>query len=201
MEKNLTFEFDDSLYEQFETILEALGNEQDSAEIHGLLTGYLCAGVDLRADNWYQILHVIPADQSLERIRHEHLQWLMALFEYTSKTLRDSNFDFNILRPSDESALSLRLFCLGRWCQGFVFGVNILGSALSARLGKESQECLEDMEKIIAIDEEAECPAEEGEADYTQLVEYVRMVAIMIFCDISQAETKIPPLASSHHVH
>src|SRR5699024_3680618 len=92
--------------------LTRAGAVQNPADVHGALTGMLCAS---ETANPLAALDDEP-DESLREA-------LAALREMTLEGLFDADMGFALLLPDDETALEARVHALARWCSGFLYGL------------------------------------------------------------------------------
>lgn len=138
-----------------------------AAEMHGALSGMLCADLELECERWLQALFVEEAGALTQTER----ELLTQLYEATRIDLGSSDLAFELLLPDDEEPLAGRTQALGHWCQGFLFG---LGHCVGEKnLSDESQEVLRDFAEISRI--ESAGSSDEDEDAYAEIAEYVRM--------------------------
>ena len=110
---------------------------------------------------------------------------LESFYEATLSDLQDISFLFQPLLPDDELPIAERLISVGDWCSNYLSGLGE-GMGLEFEVSEEGKEALQDISAIAQIstdldsDEEAE---EDGEKDYLELVEYVRIAVQLIFSD------------------
>lgn len=147
---------------------------QTPGEVHGTLTGMLC--VDNEAD---------PSG-ALDDVQSEMLdQALAALREMTLEGLFDPDLSFTPLLPDDEAPLEQRVTALARWCASFLFGLSRAGALDMQRLSEEVREVVNDLTELSRAGLTAEdSEAETAEADYAELVEYVRVGVQMVFLEL-----------------
>ena len=162
-----------------------------AAELHGSLAGYLCAGGRAQADDWLEAL-------ALEGLRDAVLEGgerevFDRLYAECRRELDDPELSFDPLLPDDEEAsLTERSAALVDWCRGFVGGLGLAGADLGHALSDEGNEVLADLSRIAGTEvDEASDP--DGEDDYTEVVEYVRVGAMLI-----RHELGVPPGATTH---
>jgi len=149
------------------------------AECHGLLCGHLCREAGSTANDFmYQLAAmqlVVKPGAALEAV-------LAEAFESTLQQLEDEEFSFVLWLPDDEESLEERTIALAQWCSGFLAGL-ASGGQLDA-LSEEAREAIEDLQQIaraeisspgLGVDE-----SEEDEVAFTEIVEYVRVVALMM---------------------
>ena len=149
------------------------------AECHGLLCGLLCRETNGTASDFiYQlaaILLVVKPGADLEAV-------LTEVIESTKRQLEDEEFGFNLWLPDDEESLEERTIALAQWCSGYLAGL-ASGGQLDA-LSEEAKEAIEDLQQIARAELSAPVQgadeSEEDEAAFAEIVEYVRVVALMM---------------------
>lgn len=141
------------------------------------------AGFD--ADAWLadaaQLLEIEPGDS----VRNA----LVGLQEMVKGELTSDDMAIVLLLPTDDAALSDRATALGQWCQGFVtgFGLNAGGKDLS----DEAKEVLQDLVAISQVQEALE-ESEDGESDYMEVMEYLRVAPLLLFSELAKPAAPAP---------
>jgi uncharacterized protein YgfB (UPF0149 family) len=170
-----------SPYSAFTALLTSSGYTVSPAELHGLLLGRSCAGAGFEIDPWLvdaaELLGAAPQDS----VR----QALIGLQEMVKSELTSSDVTVVLLLPNDEAPLSERAVALGQWCQGFLggFGLTARDSALSA----EAMEVLQDLAAISQVQNALE-ESEDGESDYMEVMEYLRVAPLLLFSERAKPE-------------
>ncbi len=178
--------------------LAAAGALGSPAEFQGMLCGRLCGGAGLSDPD---LMSVTAEFLGLE---DDGLQQLAELVRSIHDGLRvqlsDGQLGLRLLLPEDDEDMARRLGALGDWCQGFLVGLGQGGLTDPARLTAEVNEALQDLAAIARVDDEAEMAVEDedDEADYTQLVEYVRMVAMSLYEELSDPDAAQPRAPTLH---
>lgn len=115
------------------------------SELHGLMTGFVCAVKPPSADEWRTLLgelsFAIPSDRAVE---------LLAEYgEDVSFELKDQDdaYEFAPLVPDDEHELAERFIALKQWAGGFITGVGVA----DMYLGKDELDLLADLSKIASV--------------------------------------------------
>lgn len=142
------------------------------AELHGLLCGSACAGGTLDDAAWLERVGV-HAGVGREAGDEPALIWFR---NRALVNLGDAELRFDLLLP-DGAALDGRLEALAAWCSGFLAGFGLAGGR-SEMLDADAASGLVDLAAIAELD-----PASHGddaETDYAELVEYVRVVVLLI---------------------
>lgn len=185
-------------YEELNHLLVPLGALNSPAELHGLLCGKLAGGQRLSSDDWLTealaFLDVITSEEEgvVGDTDGRGQTAVARLYPTVLAQLQDPNFGFQLLMPSDEADISLRAAALGEWCHGFLSGFGSAGLDPEAQFSAEAAEALRDMAAIVSIGDGVE--EEDAEADFTDLVEYVRMAALTLFDDFGRPASPAPVL-------
>ncbi|OHC36821.1 MAG: hypothetical protein A3J25_12210 [Pseudomonadales bacterium RIFCSPLOWO2_02_FULL_63_210] len=168
-----------SPYTAFAALLASSGHPVSPAELHGLLLGRSCAGAGFDIDAWLvdaaELLGAAPQDN----VR----QALIGLQEMVKGELSGDEVTVVLLLPSDDAPLRERAAAIGQWCQGFLggFGLTARDSALSA----EAMEVLQDLSAIAQVQNALE-ESEDGENDYMEVMEYLRVAPLLLFSECSK---------------
>ncbi|MDX1381314.1 MAG: UPF0149 family protein [Xanthomonadales bacterium] len=158
------------------------------AECHGLLCGLVCRESSLSAGDYLQHLSamrlVVDPGQALNEA-------LLEAWESTRAQFDDEEMGFALWLPDDEEPLEERTIALAHWCAGFLAGLGS-GGQLEA-LSDEAREAIGDLQEIAraelsAAEDAAERRNEEDESAYAEIVEYVRVVALMMREDLRGPE-------------
>ena len=152
--------------------------ELGAAECHGLLCGMLC-GVDEQApQRWLE--EVLGPGQRLAKARDECRDELLRVLTDTVRTLCSGQCNFVPLLPDEDAGLGVRSEALADWCSGFLYGIGSAGDDIQARLSKDALEVLSDFSEVTRLRTDAE-ESESSEADYSEIVEYMRVGVMLIF--------------------
>jgi uncharacterized protein YgfB (UPF0149 family) len=158
--------------------LGSLGVQQGGSEVHGLITGLLAAGAKMKASTVLDTLaEWLEAD-----IDGAEQAVLLQLYEEISTSLLDTDLGFEPLLPDDDDPVAERTLALGQWSSGFLAGFGLTGRFQEADLSDDLRELLADLGKIASLDEEIP-DDEDNEADLVEIVEYVRMSAMLIYTE------------------
>ncbi len=154
--------------------LQQAESVQTPGEVHGTLTGMLC------------IDNETVGVRALDDVENDSLDTAMdALREMTLEGLFDPDLSFRPLLPDDEVDLERRVVALARWCAGFLYGLSSDGEFDLSRLSAEVREVVADLTELSRAGLTAEdSDAESAEADYAELVEYVRVGVQMVFLEL-----------------
>lgn len=165
-------------YDALEARLAAAIVTASAAEVHGLLTGWLCApptGEDGAAFLRRQLsAEGTTAARPVNEIAAE-------LGDWTRAQLADPQFGFTPLLPDDAEGIARQTGALADWCQGFVYGLAEAGVRDLQRLPAEVREFLEDMLSLAGAESDATATEEDEACALTELVEYVRVGVQLVY--------------------
>jgi len=160
--------------------LSGFNSGPNASELHGLLTGWLCAGSNWsESDPPRQLGDWLVGDGDLPQLLTQLVSELVAEIY---RDLQDPDFGFQLLLPDDELEISLRQKHLSLWCSGFLSGFGMTGRFQESELVDEVAEVFGDLARIAGLDEEVP-EDEENEADLMEIGEYVRISALMVFTE------------------
>lgn len=177
-------------FESLDEILRGAGAAMGAAEGHGALCGRLAiheAGGEVA---WtHEMLEGVGgADAPACR------EALSNLYRETRSALDDAELSFQPLLPDDNTALGLRVEALGEWCYGFSTALVLAGLTPQrlADLPEHAREFVDDLGQIAQVSPEM-VAYDESEADYAELLEYVRVGVLLLFDEL-QPRTPLPGL-------
>ena len=151
--------------------------ELGAAECHGLLCGMLC-GVDEQApQRWLE--EVLGPGGQVQKDGDECRDELLRVLTDTVKTLCSGQCNFVPMLPDDNTGLGVRSEALAEWCSGFLYGIGSAGD-VESRLSKDALEVLSDFSEVTRLRSDTE-ESESSEADYSEIVEYMRVGVMLIF--------------------
>jgi len=149
------------------------------AECHGVLCGLLCRESAGTANDYMHHLAalklVVNPGDALDAVLGE-------VFECTVKQLADEDMGFALWLPEDDEPLEERTIALAQWCSGLLAGLASGGQF--EVLSDEAKEAIDDLQQIAAaeltISEDGGGDSEDDEAALVEIVEYVRVVTLMM---------------------
>jgi len=154
------------------------GIEHSAAEIHGLVSGWICAGAQWKSD-----VHAATLQDWLGINLHGAGQALFdRLYAETATALQDEELGFRLFIPGDDVPVAVRASSVSEWCGGFLAGFGMTGRFQDGELGADLREVFEDLARISALSEEVP-EGEENEVDLLEIAEYVRMSALFVFTE------------------
>jgi|TARA_B100000768_G_scaffold29139_1_gene27544 hypothetical protein len=166
-------------FDQLEELFYSLKINASPSAFHGFLCGRLTCGavaIDLliEATTEWLALSEEQADAADKDFRD--------FYEASLSNLGDISFLFKPTLPDDDLPLEERLIAVGEWCGNYISGL-AEGLGESFDLSDDGREALNDLSAIGQISADLESD-DDGERDYTELVEYVRLAVQVIFTDL-----------------
>lgn len=185
------------VFDDFADMFVELGAFGTPSELHGLLTGQLAAGVRADVEAW---LAMVVAHLDVQAIEDDDDKAeLVVLYDMVLEQLTEADFGFQLLLPEDDAELAGRTESLGAWCSGFLSGFGLGFDQSKQNLSSEITDSMEDLANIaqVSFDADEEDLAEDSaEISYVELVEYVRLAAMMVFAEFNMVtdsgQQKVP---------
>lgn len=149
-----------------------------TAELQGALCGLLCLNPQANRVTWYKSLF-----EDVDPDEDEILD-LAALFDQTIQSLNSLDFDLQLDLPDDNAPLSSRISAMSDWCQGLIFGLGTSGLTDDTELSADCKEYIADIINISQLNDDELDDSEEDEANFEELVEYLRMGLFLIYGEL-----------------
>lgn len=186
-----------SAYAGLAKLLQEAGHFISPAELQGSLWGRTVAGADTGSD---QVLADMAMVLNEGEITDALKQAITGLQEMLTKELMDGSVAVTLLLPDDEVSLTDRLQAVIDWGQGFLagFGMVKTDKALSAEVLEILQDiaAITQLELNIATEDEAR-----SEGDYVELVEFLRVVPLLVATELDIKLLEKEVAASSKSIH
>jgi uncharacterized protein YgfB (UPF0149 family) len=161
-------------------LLSAVKSTFHPAEVHGLLCGHI-AGTSGKMD------HHIEKLVLGKKKNPEYREVLRQLYEISYHQMSEFSFEFTLLLPEDDSNINIRTEALGLWCQGFLTGLQQTNVPIQNREESDVTETINDFIEIAQVNYGDIADDDEDETAYFELLEYVRLGALLIFQDLKNA--------------
>jgi uncharacterized protein YgfB (UPF0149 family) len=151
------------------------------AECHGIACGLLCrlpvAGMDDYLDLLAALELVVNPAAALRLALQE-------LLNASREQLADEELGLELWLPADDELLEDRTLSLAQWCSGFMAALGAGGNGSLQPLSEDAEEALRDLQQIAKADVSDASESEEDEAAFVEIVEYLRIVVLMIREDL-----------------
>ena len=178
-------------YDRVAKSLASLSCQQSPAEIHAFLVAMLSVGVGLNEQAWLN--SIISHDSRITAtVMGRAKKVLGSLFSHVSEELREDVYNIELLLPSDEADIALRIEALAQWASAYITAVNLIGVDLQTQENQELVEALADMTNIACLSpQQEETGNQDDEKAFVQLVEYVRVCVMMLHTEHQGKTLKI----------
>lgn len=180
-------------YAELSAMLARFGCGGDAAEYHGALCGALC----VKPADDIDLLALLEGATSTgdEQAQAE----LRRLCRQSLAALQDDNMAFAPLLPDDDAALLPRVQALADWCEGFLFGLATRANLDLDACSEDAREIIRDFAQFTRASVGDSDEAEIEETAYTELVEYIRVGAQLIYMELRPAPTPDPKISKAIH--
>lgn len=172
--------------QNYELISAALQRENilaSAAEIQGVFCGMLGGGMPLESQDWIEAIADF-VNQGEPLVKEIELQ-LTELYNETCQQLVETDFALVLCLPDDAAPINERGQALLEWVQGFMLGFGLHQDDLT-QCSADVKEALEDFAEIARMDEEM-AEGEEFEQALFEVVEYVRVSAMLCFNELGKS--------------
>ncbi|EKE87635.1 UPF0149 family protein [Idiomarina xiamenensis] len=179
MSTTQSFNYDrlNELFERYELL-------SSPAEIHGTLAGLVASGSSIEGEDWLTLMSDLANEG--QPFHPELTKTLKNLMQDICAALRDPDLGFQLLLPEDNAPLPERLQALVNWVQSFLVGFGINQQNL-ANVSSDLREVIDDMVEIAKVDFEVD-DGEDAEHAYYEILEYLRVSAIMCFSELGNSQ-------------
>jgi uncharacterized protein YgfB (UPF0149 family) len=152
----------------------------DASDLHGSLSGYLCAGGDAGSGDWTEALQLGFDEPDLARN-----PTLERLYRQCRAQFAEDPASVDPLLPADAAGVPRRADALIEWCRGFLGGVGLSGATSRTDLSAEAREILSDLGMIAASSLEYADARDDARALEEVLV-FVRAGSAMLHRELRQ---------------
>ena len=157
-----------------------------ASEIHGVLTGLICAGFPFEDQSYLAMLNDLFNNG--EGFPKKIKATVKQMFSELWTDILDDAYSFQLLLPDDDDSIVERGHALGAWVQGFNLGFG-LQQKDNPVVSEEVKEVLTDFAEIANLSDEME-EDEATEQAYFEINEYVRISALLCFSELAALPTK-----------
>ena len=158
-----------------------------TAELHGVLTGLICAGLPFESNDYVAMITDLFNNGEHLPVKVKAIIKLMFTDIWTN--ILDDSYGFQLMLPDDDDSIVERGHALSLWVQGFNLGLG-LHQKDTAIVSNDVKEVLNDFAEIANLSDEMD-EDEDHEQAYFEIAEYVRISALLCFTELgSPPETK-----------
>jgi yecA family protein len=152
------------------------------AELHGQLCGYLAAGVSLREEDWLQMALEFADIEKWQEAASKAA--IIELYQATLSLFQNGEYALVPCIADEDAEISLRGTTLAQWAHGFLAGYGLAGRKQET-ISDDARQVLQDFANISGLRADMEQMEDnnENDADLTELIEYARLSAMMLFSE------------------
>ncbi len=147
------------------------------AECHGVVCGLLCRDTGVSLDAFIELLGILDLVKAPAAGFRTILDELLIC---TAMQLVDEDMSLSLWLPADNETLEDRTMALSQWCNGFIAALGSGGHDPMESMSDDAREAMQDLQQISAADVTDTDESEEDENAFTEIVEYLRVVILMI---------------------
>jgi uncharacterized protein YgfB (UPF0149 family) len=167
-------------YEEVRRLIEASDLSPSPSEAQGILCGLICGGDPRAAETWLDQLLAPKGTRAVDLLAVEGRDSLIRLAEQTFEEIQGPDLGFTLLLPDESGPLVERATAVYDWVRGFLFGLGILGFD-ERGLSEQAREIFRDFADLTYLDLSALDEGEENEAALTEITEFVRIAAMLLY--------------------
>ena len=171
---------------ELDDAMQTAGAECGAAESHGLSCGMVCAAGSAAKRGWLE--HLLGEGNTLSSAAQSAADMLATLYAGMLLNFNDGDLGLTLLLPDDELPLAMRSLALGQWCQGFLYGLALGGIRDDSSKPGNVTEIMHDFFEISNTRYDYETSEETEEAAYQEIVEYVRMSALLCYEELQPVQ-------------
>ncbi len=151
-----------------------------ASEVQGIAFGFVCLKDMRQAEMVWAKFILDEFQEVLEDPKYiPFLEMMGHLFRGCQADLFSGEYGITLCLPDDETAFAARAAALSAWCKGFMYGLGIAGKPEVLNT-EDIQDALSDLSEMIDLDYDEQDELQ-NEAAFVELIEYVRLVPVMIF--------------------
>ncbi|MDX2369347.1 MAG: UPF0149 family protein [Colwellia sp.] len=180
-----------------QAVLTTENIQSHASEIHGVLTGLVCAGFTFEEQNYTEMLNDLFNNG--EGFPGAVKATIKQMYSELWADILDDTYAFQLMLPDDDDSIVERGHALGKWVQGFNLGFG-LQQKNSPVTSSEVKEVLTDFAEIANLSDEME-EDEDTEQAYFEISEYVRISALLCFTELGSSPTTVDNKNKDNTIH
>jgi len=181
-------------YEKAQLLLEKNEIFVAPAEAHGVISGLLACGLTIDDKEYLGLLSDVF--NSGESFSNDLKQFFGTIYKQVVESFTDEEFQFDLFLPSDEETLIDQANGLVSWVAGFMLGFGLKQKDY-AKLSADVKEVISDFSEITRLDTTFEETEEDSKALH-EVVEYVRVSALLCFTELGKEKSLEKPKKTVH---
>ncbi|WP_105265147.1 UPF0149 family protein [Pseudoalteromonas sp. T1lg76] len=181
-------------YQQAQLLLESNDIFVMPAEVQGIITGLLACGLDIEEKDYLGLLSDVLNDGiSFEKTLK---QWLSELYSQAVESFSNEQLQFELMLPDEEESLIDQANALVAWVNGFLLGFGLKQKDYG-KLSDDVKEVIQDFTEISRLDTHFDETEEDKQALH-EVLEYVRVSAMLCFAELGKRESTAPTSKTLH---
>ena len=155
------------------------GAAAGASEAHGILCGAISSAGKADFKDWVrQVLGQEPVPGDV--LMAEAVELLEEVFVESETGMASDLYEFQLLLPDDDQALTDRVRALGAWCEGYLLGFSSGREKSDVPLPLEINDVINDFVEFSKVDDTVDEASELDEQALMEVVEYIRMNVLMV---------------------
>lgn len=172
-------------FEEVSHILIQVHTQTTPSELHGVLSGLVCIGSRLNGKFWLDSL--LQRFKSFGDFAKENQGLILSLYDGICRQLNGMEDEyFEIMLPNENSSLTKRAEALSQWCQGFLYGLNVVDNLIDTTTPDDVHEALRCISELAKLDFTDIQVGEMDATAYFNVLEYVESSVEMIYLEFNQ---------------
>jgi yecA family protein len=169
-------------YARLGKLLDVMGSDIGASELHGVISGLICAGTAEACVDWISALFESWPDEDL--LAQETKQMIGQLYYASRHQITNEEFLFMPLLPEDSLPMSQRAKALSEWCEGYLYGLGLAG-VTEQQLSGDAKEALQDISHFTRLDYAELESGEATEVAYMELQEFIKVVTLLMWGELA----------------
>lgn len=172
---------------------------QSPALFHGVLVGQLSSQQGLKRSAWLLLFSQLlnPEGATLSDAEEE---LALEIYDLCLEELTSGGIEFSLLMPSDTYELESRFTALTAWVQGYLKALKA-NKIDQVKLSSEAEEGLDNLAELAKIDARNLEENEDNEKDFTQVEEFTRLVALMVYTELNPSQPQVEQVSKTPTYH
>ncbi len=164
-------------YQELQHKLRNANASADAAEVHGVICGIISSNQKLPVYWFDELFDQAEAGDLLAADCRSDIE---ALYARTIMQIEEAGLGMQLLLPDDGNSLGTRAQAVSQWCQGFLYGIGLSGTAFEQQLSDEAREALEDIASFTRMDIDGIEESEDEEDALVEITEFLWVAAMLI---------------------
>lgn len=166
------------------------GASAGASEAHGILCGVISSAGKAHFQDWLrQVFGQTPVPGDV--LMAESAELLEEIFVESETGMASELYEFELLLPDEDQALTDRVRALGEWCEGYLLGFSSGREMSGLPVPPDINDVISDFVEFSKVDNNVDEASELDEQALMEIVEYIRMNVIMVFETMHQGGQQI----------